>query len=97
MFEFPGGKIEAGEDHEEALIREIKEELDVSITVGEFVTRVDYDYPTFHLVMYVYLATIDPGETVSLQEHLTARWLASDEFESVPWVPADLDILTFLD
>lgn len=87
-WEFPGGKIEEGETPQEALIREIKEELDISIIVGELLDIVEYDYPTFHLSMQCFWATIEDGELI-LKEHMAAKWLKKDELESVNWLPAD--------
>ena len=88
QWEFPGGKIEEGETPQEALIREIKEELDISIIVGELLDIVEYDYPTFHLSMQCFWATIEDGELI-LKEHMAAKWLKKDELESVNWLPAD--------
>lgn len=87
-WEFPGGKIEGGETPQEALVREIKEELDIKISVGELLDIVEYDYPTFHLSMKCYWATIRDGELV-LKEHMAAKWLKKDELGTVDWLPAD--------
>ena len=90
-WEFPGGKIEAGEDHTTALSREIQEELDVSIVVGEFLTTVEYDYPNFHLIMHAYQCDLK-GE-FQLQEHSAARWLTKETLYDVDWLEADLPIV----
>lgn len=90
-WEFPGGKIEAGEDHTTALSREIQEELDVFIVVGEFLTTVEYDYPSFHLIMHAYQCDLK-GE-FHLQEHSEARWLTKETLYDVDWLEADLPIV----
>lgn len=91
-WEFPGGKIEPGESTEDALKREIREELTTEIEVDELLTTVEYDYPKFHLTMHCYLCTIISGD-LSLLEHEDARWLALDELDCVKWLPADKDVI----
>lgn len=91
-WEFPGGKIEVGETPQEALIREIKEELEVDIKVGDLIDTVEYDYPTFHLSMDCFWAEIVSGNLV-LREHEAAKWLIKDELDSVAWLPADVTLV----
>ena len=87
-WEFPGGKIEPGESPEEALHREIMEELKVTVGIDAHLTRVEYDYPDFHLSMDCFLCHLESGE-LTLTEHEAARWLKADELEEVGWLPAD--------
>lgn len=91
-WEFPGGKIDAGETPEEALIREIKEELDTEIVVKEFLDTVEYDYPKFHLSMDCFICKIKSGELV-LKEHEASKWLTKETLDSVEWLPADLGLI----
>ena len=95
FWEFPGGKIEPGEKAEDALIREIKEELDADITVDSFLQTIEYDYPKFHLILHCYLCSLNTKE-VHLLEHESARWLSTDELDSVAWLPADLSLISSL-
>ena len=94
-WEFPGGKMEAGEGREEALRREIREELDAEIAVGKLLCTVEYDYPAFHLTMHCYLCSVVSG-TLELKEHESARWLSADGLESVDWLPADIQVIPII-
>ena len=94
-WEFPGGKMEAGEVPKEALKREIREELSTEINVDEFLCTVEYDYPAFHLKMHCYLCSL-LTETMSLNEHEAAKWLTKNELNSVKWLPADLLVIEAL-
>ena len=91
-WEFPGGKIEPGESPEEALVREIREELDVDIKVGRLLETVEYDYPRFHLIMHCFICEL-LSEEIILKEHEDAKWLAEDELDSVDWLPADVSLI----
>lgn len=91
-WEFPGGKMEAGEIPEEALRREIWEELETRIVVENLVETVEWDYPQFHLSMHCYLCHVESGH-LELKEHEAAKWLNKDELENVNWLPADLKVI----
>ena len=94
-WEFPGGKMEVGETPEEALVREIHEELSAEISVDEFLCTVEYDYPQFHLTMHCYLCSL-MTDSLHLNEHEAARWLSKDELDSVKWLPADVKVVELL-
>ena len=94
-WEFPGGKVEPGETHQQALIREIKEELDVKIKVGELIDTIEYDYPAFHLSMDCFWCPIVDGEII-LKEAADAKWLSKDELYCVDWLPADIALIDII-
>ena len=92
-WEFPGGKVEENETPEDALIREIKEELEADIAITGYLMTVEYDYPSFHLSMDCFVASLKDGSAVRLKEHEAAKWLGPDELDSVDWIPADIEVV----
>ena len=95
-WEFPGGKMEAGESPEEALVREIREELSAEISIGKLLQTVEWDYPAFHLTMHCYMCSL-LDDALHLNEHEAARWLGPDDLASVQWLPADYQILPLIE
>ena len=91
-WEFPGGKMEPGEIPQQALARELREELAVEVEVNEFICTVDYDYPKFHLTMHCFYCTVISGE-LKLLEHEAARWLDASQLRDVDWLPADIEVV----
>lgn len=95
-WEFPGGKLEPGEQPQDAVVRELAEELDVCVEPEELLCTVEWDYPTFHLRMFCLECRLVSG-TIRLREHADARWLCADELDSVDWLPADVEVLAALE
>lgn len=95
-WEWPGGKREPGETPEQALAREIREELDAQISVDKLLTTIDWDYPDFHLTMHCFICSLQ-SESLHLNEHEAARWLGLEDLHSVCWLPADLQLLPLLE
>ncbi|MDD6786063.1 MAG: 8-oxo-dGTP diphosphatase MutT [Eggerthellales bacterium] len=91
-WEFPGGKVEPGETPEQAIVREIQEELETTVAVDGFLTTIDYDYPTFHLTMHCYVCHVSEGR-LHLLEHSAAKWLTLNAIDSVEWLPADVAVV----
>jgi 8-oxo-dGTP diphosphatase len=91
-WEFPGGKMEPGETPQQALARELKEELAINVNVGDFICTVEYDYPAFHLTMHCFYCSVIGGE-LTLLEHEAAKWLSRAELYSVDWLPADIEVV----
>ena len=91
-WEFPGGKVEPDETPEQAIVREIREELDTEIEVERYIDTIEYDYPEFHLSMDCFLCRIISGDLI-LKEHEAARWLSREELDTVDWLPADITIM----
>lgn len=95
MWEFPGGKIEPGETKEEALIREIKEELNIEISVDKFAIDIEYQYPNFYLSMSCFMCSIKEG-SIELLEHNDGKWITKEELNTLNWLPADIDAVNYL-
>lgn len=95
MWEFPGGKIETGESKEEALIREIKEELELEINVEKFMTTVEYQYPNFYLIMHAFRCSLKTSN-IKLNVHSDAKWVSVSELSNINWVPADIGVVKLI-
>lgn len=95
MWEFPGGKIESGETKEQALVREIKEELNIEISVDKFAIDIGYQYPNFYLFMSCFMCSIKEG-SIELLEHNDGKWITKEELNTLNWLPADIDAVNYL-
>lgn len=95
MWEFPGGKIESGETKEQALVREIKEELNIEINVDKFAIDIEYQYPNFYLFMSCFMCSIKEG-SIELLEHNDGKWSTKEELNTLNWLPADIDAVNYL-
>lgn len=95
MWEFPGGKIEPGETKEQALVREIKEELNIEISVDKFALDIEYQYPNFYLFMSCFMCSIKDG-SIELLEHNDGKWITKEELNTLNWLPADIDAVNYL-
>lgn len=95
MWEFPGGKIESGETKEQALVREIKEELNIEINVDKFAIDIEYHYPNFYLFMSCFMCSIKEG-SIELLEHNDGKWITKEELNTLNWLPADIDAVNYL-
>lgn len=95
MWEFPGGKIESGETKEQALVREIKEELNIEISVDKFAIGIEYQYPNFYLFMSCFMCSIKEG-SIELLEHNDGKWITKEELNTLNWLPADIDAVNYL-
>lgn len=95
MWEFPGGKIEPGETKDEALIREIKEELNIKINIDKFALDIEYQYPNFYLFMSCFMCSIKEG-SIELLEHNDAKWITKEEIDTLNWLPADIEAINYL-
>ena len=95
MWEFPGGKIESGETKEQALVREIKEELNIEISVDKFAIDIEYHYPNFYLFMSCFMCSIKEG-SIELLEHNDGKWITKEELNTLNWLPADIDAVNYL-
>lgn len=95
MWEFPGGKIKSGETKEQALVREIKEELNIEISVDKFAIDIEYQYPNFYLFMSCFMCSIKEG-SIELLEHNDGKWITKEELNTLNWLPADIDAVNYL-
>lgn len=95
MWEFPGGKIESGETKEQALVREIKEELNIEISVDKFAIDIEYQYPNFYLFMSCFMCSIKEG-SIELLKHNDGKWITKEELNTLNWLPADIDAVNYL-